>query len=243
MAAPATSPDTRDRLLHAAGEVFAAQGFRAATVREICRLAEANVAAVNYHFGDKEGLYAAVLTWAHSEALQRHPPYGDTPSDAPPEERLAAFVRSFLARIFEGGRPCWHGQLMAREMVDPTPALDRVIENSVRPQFVGLLEVVRALLGPAAATGDAPGEERVRLAAFSVVGQVLFYHHCRPVLERVAPPVEGDLAGLDRLAAHITETSLAGMRACRARLEAAVGAPSAGAAGRGASAPRRKGPA
>ena len=58
--------DTRERLIEAAGQLFADHGFRKVTVREICRVARANVAAVNYHFGDKLGLYREVLETAIS---------------------------------------------------------------------------------------------------------------------------------------------------------------------------------
>ncbi|MCU1343136.1 MAG: transcriptional regulator, TetR family, partial [Candidatus Acidoferrum typicum] len=55
-------PDpTREKLLEVAEHVFADRGYQAATIREICVRAGANVAAVNYHFGDKLGLYTEVL--------------------------------------------------------------------------------------------------------------------------------------------------------------------------------------
>src|SRR2546430_7906732 len=90
---------TRQRLLQAAGEIFAEQGFRVATVRDICNRAGANVAAINYHFGDKENLYAAVLRYAHGCSIQRHPPDLGIKTDSSPQHRLAAFVRSFMNRI------------------------------------------------------------------------------------------------------------------------------------------------
>src|SRR2546422_11732495 len=97
VAAPA---ETNDRLLQAAGEVFADVGFRRATVREICARAGANVAAVNCHFGDKAGRYAAVVKYGVSHALQKGPPdMGFTAVGSPaPGQRLRAYGRSLPIR-------------------------------------------------------------------------------------------------------------------------------------------------
>src|SRR5271154_2215209 len=102
------SPDeTRRQLLEAAGEVFAEVGFRDATVREICRRAGANVAAINYHFGDKETLYLEVLHYAHGKALEKYPPLLGVAENAPPEKKLGAFILSMLQRIFDKGPTSW----------------------------------------------------------------------------------------------------------------------------------------
>src|SRR5215475_15617031 len=90
-----TRTDTRQRVLEAAGEVFAARGFRAATVREICQRAKANLAAVNYHFGDKERLYAAVLQYTF-HCAEPYPLDLGLGGEASEEERLRAFIRSHL---------------------------------------------------------------------------------------------------------------------------------------------------
>src|SRR5450631_681854 len=58
---PATSDPTRDKLLDVAGRIFADRGYRSATIREISVAAGANVAAVNYHFGDKLALYTEAV--------------------------------------------------------------------------------------------------------------------------------------------------------------------------------------
>src|SRR6201982_1165286 len=105
--------ETRSRLLATATRLFAARGFRKVTVREICREARANVAAVNYHFGDKRGLYREVLssaieTMRATTEVARQAGEGQTP-----EERLRRYIRVFLQRVAGHGQGSWIHQLMA----------------------------------------------------------------------------------------------------------------------------------
>jgi AcrR family transcriptional regulator len=205
---PAPPDDaTRHQLLAAAGEVFAEAGFRDATVREICRRAGANIAAVNYHFGDKEKLYLEVLRYAHGKALAKYPPMLDLPDDATPEKKLRAFIHSLLLRIFDKGPTAWHGRLMSREMIEPTAALDSLVEERMRPMAAQLFKIVAEIL-------DCPvNDERVRLCSLSVISQCVFYNHCSPVVSRLFPnKLPQDAASIGNLAGHITNFSLAAMR-------------------------------
>ena len=110
-----TSHDTVQRLLEAAGQVFAERGFAAATVRDICERAGANVAAINYHFRDKLGLYQAVFRHAVT--------CGGSVVDAPdtsgtPAERLHAWTSSFLSDLVAKDNAGWPSRLMARELAE-----------------------------------------------------------------------------------------------------------------------------
>jgi TetR/AcrR family transcriptional regulator, regulator of cefoperazone and chloramphenicol sensitivity len=197
--------DTRERLLEAAGEVFAQRGYRAATVREISRLAHANVAAINYYFGDKEMLYTAVLEYCFKSAVKKYPPDLGLREDATVEERLHAFVLSFLYRVLDEGRPAWHGRLMAREIAEPTKALDHMVTTVVRPLHERLGKIVSEILG------TVPSEQFVRRCVLSVIGQILFYYYCRPVLGRLYAE-EFEQRGIDSLASHITQFSLKALK-------------------------------
>lgn len=201
----ASPAETRQTLLEAAVAVFAERGFRAASVREICQRAEANVAAVNYHFGDKERLYAEALKFALRCAHEEYPADLGLAPDATPPERLRAFVHSFLLRIFDEGRASWHGKMMSREMIEPTAALDGLVQDEIRPMSEQLSGIVRDLLGRKV------DEKLVRHCGISVVSQCLFYEHCRPVVVRLFPDMKFNAAGLEALADHITRFSLAAL--------------------------------
>ncbi len=197
--------ETRQRLLEAAGEVFAEKGFRCATTREICKKAGANVAAINYHFRDKESLYEAVLRYAHRHAVERYPLAEVSAGGSSPAERLGAFVEWFLFRTLGEGRPAWQAKLLAREMVEPTRALDSLVQTEILPLFEALESICRELLDPAAS------DEEARFATRSVFGQCIYYRHAYPVVARLHPGERYRPEYIRRLARHITEFSLGGL--------------------------------
>ena len=207
----ASEPDreTRARLLEEARTLFAAQGFRRVTVREICRAANANVAAVNYHFGDKQGLYRKLIDEAvviMRQTSQQAEAAGDGGNA---EQRLRAFIRVFLQRVGSKSAP-WIHQLMAHELAEPTEALDDVISQVIEPRIRYMSELVANILG-------APlDDERVMRCVLSVQSQ---FHAAtaNPVSKRLVPGFTSDAESVDRLAQHIADFSIAGIRSLRRR--------------------------
>lgn len=199
--------ETREALLEAGAQVFADKGFNDATIRDICQRANANVASVNYHFGGKEELYAQVLLGLKDAGAP--PDHLSLGSETLPEVRLESYVRWLLTRLVADGAEGRLGQLMSREMIQPTVALERVVEGFMRPQALWLEGLVREILGPGFADNE------YRLAVMSVVGQVLFYKHCRPVLERLGHGLVPLPGAVDAHVRHIVDFSLAGLRGLR----------------------------
>lgn len=200
-----TTSKTREAIMEAAGKIFAEEGYPKATVRDICRQAGANIAAINYHFGDKKGLYLAVLKHYQELSFQVYPPNLGIEKTQRPEEKLKAFIRSFLMRIMDEGRPAWFGKLLAREFTQPTWAFDILVKETIRPSFEILTSIVAALLSKGAK------EREVRLCSMSIVGQCLYFRHSHPVISRLFP---GEVFGpeqIDELTEHIHLFSLRGL--------------------------------
>jgi TetR/AcrR family transcriptional regulator, regulator of cefoperazone and chloramphenicol sensitivity len=202
---PSHDQETRRRLIEAGERLFASRGFAHVTVRDICAAADANVAAVNYHFGDKFGLYTEIVQTA-AKAMRETGDDPDRNDVARPEDRLRGYVRGYLHRVRGADRAPWIHQLIAREMADPTPALDIVVEQAIRPRLRYLAGVIAELL-------HAPVEdERVVRCATSVHAQCLSFVPTA-VGRRLYPELETDGEALEALANHVVEFSLAGIRA------------------------------
>lgn len=216
MAQPPSSRDgTKDQILQAAIRIFGQKGFLAATVREICQEAGANVAAVNYHFGGKEALYAAVLDFVFADSKK----YGrDLPPPlpgAPAEKRLAHFIERSVREIYgdletEATEHCQAlSSIFLMEMGHPSPGLGGVVQRHVRPDVQELYGLLAEMLG------RDPTDDLVRDAAACIMGQVLFYTLSWPIIERLDPENPAQMPTLDRLTRSIVRFSLAGVAELR----------------------------
>lgn len=202
----------RERIIAAAESIFGRKGFKAATVREICCTAGVNLAAVNYYFGDKTELYRVVVSGLVERTFKHYPADQGTTQDDPPEKRLKVFIRAVLLRLLAPGGLAGlqdQSRLLAREMADPSPALDSIIQASVRPQVALLVDILTRMLGP-----DVP-RECVMRCAFSIIGQCFYYGLAAPIVTRLHPADLTDPATIDDLCGHIAAFSLGGLENLR----------------------------
>lgn len=138
----------RDRLLLAAAQVFAEQGFDGTTTRKICAQAKANVAAINYHFGGKEQIFAAVLALPMRSLEDSIP---DFANDAlPMTEALRRMYLGMLAPLRNGSVEAAAMRAVARCMAAPGAGGSRPHDHIIVRHHAALSALVARQL-PAAA--------------------------------------------------------------------------------------------
>jgi AcrR family transcriptional regulator len=211
---PAISDPTREKLIDAAGRIFADRGYQAATVREICDAAGENVAAIHYHFGDKLGLYTQVVQQS-MHAAEIEGIRNALHLNSPPQEILLAVIRARLRSIERGDRPDWHFRILVHEMAQPTPVLRKLINEVGAPLFQRLLMVIGGMIGLP------PDDDKTRMCALSVMGQILAYVFATPLLAGVWPELKMTPEQVDRIADHIADFSLSYIQNYRSRASAA----------------------
>lgn len=172
----------REALIAHATRIFAAKGFAAASTREICQAAGANVAAIHYYFGDKEGLYRAVLT-APIEAIAGEFAGFDDPSLSF-EDAIRRVLRPFVAMALDADVDALPVQrLHMREALDPSPVFRDVVDRIIVP----LHNALAALL--ARHCGLATADEGIHQLAFAVTAMANDYCASREYIRLLAPQV------------------------------------------------------
>ncbi|MEN0020043.1 MAG: CerR family C-terminal domain-containing protein [Planctomycetota bacterium] len=209
--------DTHTQLLDAAEALFSERGYKAVGIREIVDRAAANISAIKYHFGSKQGLYLAVIR----RAMQR--PEARAAWDAfdpPPESSadaavaIAIFQRLFLhhcVRLERDHSP----SLICREAAEPSEALDEILQLYIRPHMAALTHAV-GILQP-----SADDSQRVALGN-AVLSLVLHYKTFYAFHARLGMGEQPSDEVIDAIAEELSSFSLRGLGCDEAAISGAL---------------------
>jgi len=197
--------------LEVAEQLFAEHGFAATSVRSITNAARCNLAAVNYHFGGKLGLYEALFHSRLSELRRRRVEsvrrvMQRAQGRAALELLLTAFGNAFLEPLVEEGRGRHLLGLLSREQLDPR--LPRALFEHE------MVEPVQRVLAEALLQST-PGlrREQALRCVVSIIGQLVqVSFRCRWAAACQGGKVKGPRLGA--MVEHIAHFSAAGVRAC-----------------------------
>lgn len=193
--------ESRARLLQAALRLFAQKGFAKTSTRELALAAQTNIAAISYYFGDKAGLYRAVLT----------DPTGGPDVDPAAFEQPGLSLQQALQGLLAGfTEPLKQGDLAQhcmrlhfREMLEPTGLWDQKIDTTIRPAHEALLRVLCRHLGLPRADDD------LQRLAFSIVGLGVHLFVGHDVMLAIAPDLAGTPKAVDRYTDRLVDYALA----------------------------------
>jgi AcrR family transcriptional regulator len=195
---------TRDRIMKAAERLFADKGYDGTSIRAIVAKARVNQAAINYHFGGKDGLYREVLRSAFRGMTQDQLAHAEDMKTLSREEALAAFIRRQLRPLMARDESSRHMRLFNWETVRPTPVLRALVAEEAAPFMNMAADLAHRFL---------PDADRRTLTVASVwlIGQCSIFLRNR---ERLAePPVglEMDDAMVEWIAQVISRWLVAGL--------------------------------
>ncbi len=206
MPAPRQKDKLKARILREATREFARVGYRDAALREICRRAGANVALVKYYFGDKKGLYRAVVGAAHERVHRAAAHASDPRQPTEPRERLREWVRGVVSMVIhKGTREREFNRITLHELSRPSPLLTQIVNAFGRPVVEALETILCQMLR---CDRDDP---RLALAVPIVLGMCVHLEHAQPLLKRLGYPLPEDPAAVARLAECMADFVEAGV--------------------------------
>jgi len=210
---------TRLHILETAGQLFAERGFADATSKEICTRAGTNMAAINYHFNGRDGLYEAVLIEAHRQVVSIDELASLASASSDPRLKLRALLTHLIEMGSQPKAP-WGFRVVLREALSPSPALPMMIKRAVLPKAKLLRGLLGAIVG---LPDDHPAVQRALL--FTVLPCIVMMVAPKDLSNKVLPALKDTQALADDLMRYV----LAGLDAVAKEAKAAEPAESVAA--------------
>jgi len=204
----------RQRLLEAAGHVFAGKGFDRATGKEICERAGMNTAAVNYYFGGMEGLYSAVVWEAHNRFVTFEAASAAIAGKKDAKARLAAILDLAVRTITGPEFSDWPLRVLGREVAAPSSALIELRSQQIIPKAGLLRGIVGELMG---LPENHPAVARGCISVIAPCLMLLVFD--RGTLKQVFPQFGFGADDAGALAHHLVQFALAGLSAVAAEFK------------------------
>jgi len=197
----AETNESRSRLVSAALRLFAEKGFEAATTREICEAAGANISAIRYYFGDKAGLYRTAFTEPLGEKSchANLAAYGNLPLP----EAIKLLFRDFLEPLKLGEEFSLVMKLHFREMIEPTGAWLQKTEAEIKPQHQALVCMLKKHLNLPEVDAD------THRLAFAIIGMAVHFYVGQEVVLGISPQIIDTPRAIDTLAERLAGYALA----------------------------------
>lgn len=193
-------PGARAKIAAAAEELFAERGFDGAAIRDITKKAGVNSAMIHYYFGNKEGLYLAILEAAASrvQALLIE----TTGRSGSTRDRLASFVEAYAAYMLSQPNLA---RILYREMLTGARHIKKIAQQYATVNYT----MLRTLLSDGVNRGELRPLD-ADLAPISLMGMVVIFQFLRPIISVALGKTEYDERFVKRLAAHTIDLFLYG---------------------------------
>jgi AcrR family transcriptional regulator len=175
----ARSRETRDRLIRAGLALFSRYGLDGVRTRQLVDAAGVNQSAIPYHFGGKDGVYAAVLEQvaAHIAGRLGLPRAAATSPDSA-RAALQSLMQDFVSALLDSEASAASSLLLAREQLQPTEQFDALYEQLFQPLHETIANLVADI------RGQTHGDRDAILRAHAILGQALAFAVAREALLR-----------------------------------------------------------
>lgn len=204
---PPLKNKTRSSLIRAAGKLFARKGFEGTSIREICTEAKANVAAINYHFCDKLGLYKAVIEYGINLGNELFP----LPQKLPDEDYQSFLCRQIeiiLQKIKKTSDSNWYEQIIRQEILLPTKETKELIDKRCTEHDYKMFYRTLELIEPNAT------DESIKNCTIYLMAILGFHMTLRSRINKIISPLDKqNLIEIESSAKSITAFVVAGLKA------------------------------